>query len=116
MKEIRRRAVSDPTDGFSEEISSHYLFIDRLDSFNLSEPTGLFCTAGSIHTLQSLSIWCVSCHANYIIDRRLNSCNDLLVSLVEDVKCLQVETSPQAKRHKLSLLFTSLTSLTFITI
>ena len=42
LKEIRRRAVSAATDGFSEEISSYYLFIDRLDSFNLSEPTGSF--------------------------------------------------------------------------
>ena len=42
MKEIRRLAVSDPTDGFSEEISRHYLFIDRLNSFNLSESIGFF--------------------------------------------------------------------------
>ena len=50
LKEIRRRAVSAATDGFSEEISSYYLFIDRLDSFNLSEPTGsFFC---KVHTFK----------------------------------------------------------------
>ena len=49
MKEIRRLAVSDPTDGFSEEISRHYLFIDRLNSFNLSESIGFFFAHVSIH-------------------------------------------------------------------
>ena len=65
LKEIRRRAVSAPTDGFSEEISSHYLFIDRLDSFNLSEPGGLFCRFNS-YSLHILMCW----YANHIINRR----------------------------------------------
>ena len=65
LKEIRRRAVSAPTDGFSEEISSHYLFIDRLDSFNLSEPGGLFCRFNS-YSLHILMCW----YANHIFNRR----------------------------------------------
>ena len=69
MKEIRRRAVSAPTDGFSEEISSHYLFIDRLDSFNLSEPRGLFLQFQFIlcppHSLASVPLC-----GNHIFDCR----------------------------------------------
>ena len=77
LKEIRRRAVSAATDGFSEEISSYYLFIDRLDSFNLSEPTGsFFC---KVHTFKISSAWYFS-HIVAIYDQHCHVCFPLHAS------------------------------------